>query len=136
MEAMPHVLLHGQVSQARLAELMRAANVFVLPSYYEGLPLVLVEAAASGCRVVATDLPGVRELADALGPWLDRVQVPRLERVDQPVADDLPDFVARLSRTLRDALCTEAPTQPPDLRRWTWRAVFRRVEDVWCDLLG
>ncbi len=42
----PHVVLHGMLDQPRLAELMRRCGVMVLPSFYEGVPLVLVEAAA------------------------------------------------------------------------------------------
>jgi len=40
----------------------RSANVVCLPSYREGLPKVLLEAAASGRAVVATDVPGCREV--------------------------------------------------------------------------
>ena len=41
---------------------LRAANLIVLPSYREGFPKVLLEAAASGRAVVATDVPGCREI--------------------------------------------------------------------------
>ena len=56
---MDNVVLHDQLDQPRLADLLRRSAVFVLPSFYEGLPLVLVEAAACGCRLVTTTLPGV-----------------------------------------------------------------------------
>jgi glycosyltransferase involved in cell wall biosynthesis len=42
-------------------DLMRAADAFVLSSVVEGLPLVLLEAAASGLPAAATDVGGVRE---------------------------------------------------------------------------
>lgn len=39
-----------------------ASHVVVLPSYGEGIPTVLLEAGASGRAIVATDIPGCREL--------------------------------------------------------------------------
>ena len=42
--------------------LLKAADVFVLPSRTEGLPNSLLEAMASPCAVVATDVPGCRDL--------------------------------------------------------------------------
>jgi len=45
-----------------MAEVLRRAHVVVLPSYREGLPKALVEAAATGRPIVATDVPGCREV--------------------------------------------------------------------------
>jgi glycosyltransferase involved in cell wall biosynthesis len=41
---------------------LAAADVFVLPSLYEGLPGALIEAMAAGLPCIATDIPGNRDL--------------------------------------------------------------------------
>jgi len=46
--------------------LLTAADVFLFPSRWEGLPGVVQEACLAGVPVIATDLPGVREIADRL----------------------------------------------------------------------
>ncbi len=45
--------------------LFAASSIVVLPSYREGLPKMLIEAAASGCAVVTTDAPGCRDAIEA-----------------------------------------------------------------------
>lgn len=46
----------------RIVEEYGRAHIAVLPSYREGLPKSLLEAAASGRPIVATDVPGCREI--------------------------------------------------------------------------
>jgi glycosyltransferase involved in cell wall biosynthesis len=48
--------------QDDMRRVLSAAHVVVLPSYREGLPKVLLEAAACARPIVATDVPGCREV--------------------------------------------------------------------------
>jgi len=56
------ISLTGALEPARVSEFYRSANVFVLPSFSEGVPVVLMEAMALECPVVATSVGGVPEL--------------------------------------------------------------------------
>lgn len=48
--------------RADMPATLAQANLVVLPSYREGLPKVLLEAAAAGRAIVASDVPGCREV--------------------------------------------------------------------------
>jgi len=61
------VKFHGLKSKQKVAEFMRNSNFFVLPSVWDNLPCVLIEAMASGLPIVATDVGGVREILDRSG---------------------------------------------------------------------
>lgn len=50
------------VPRAKTVDYYRAATIVCLPSYREGLPMALMEAAACGAPLVATDVPGCREV--------------------------------------------------------------------------
>jgi glycosyltransferase involved in cell wall biosynthesis len=56
------VVFVGEVTQQRLADLMAACRVFVLPSLSEGLGRAVVEAMACGAPVIASRVGGVPEL--------------------------------------------------------------------------
>ena len=132
------VTVHGVLSHDLLGDLMRRSDIFVLPSFFEGLPLVLLEALACGCRIVTTDLPGARELFAEPHPHMVRmVELPGLETVDRPFAADVPLLEARLAEALEGSIADvmngvrldedsiRAVTEP-----FTWEKIFLRIEAV------
>jgi L-malate glycosyltransferase len=56
------VRFHGYLRRPVVAQMMRDADVFVLPSLWENMPCVLLEAMASGLPSVATRVGGVPEI--------------------------------------------------------------------------
>lgn len=56
-----HVLLHGAKSKKEILEYYQKADIFLLPSVAEALPVVIMEAMACEIPVIATDVGSVRE---------------------------------------------------------------------------
>ncbi|WP_209308317.1 glycosyltransferase [Sphingomonas corticis] len=65
-----HVVLLGWRSAAEIRAEIEGARAFVLSSFAEGLPVVLMEALALRCPVIATAVGGVGELVDRDCGWL------------------------------------------------------------------
>lgn len=118
----------GLVKQTRLAELFKQSDVFVLPSYFEGLGLVLIEAMASGLVPVTNRLPGIKE-------WIDSsiensnaiyVEMPEMELIDKPYDSELPAYIERLAKGIEEAFdkCINGFTQP-DTSRISWDEIAK-----------
>lgn len=140
------VTLLGALPQEELAEVFRSADLFVLPSFYEGLPLVVLESIACGCRVVVTDLPGMDTWLPAAldrSGLVERVPRPRLRGPDEPEPADLPGFTADLAAAITRQLqrCFRGEPLPSGricglLAAMTWEGVFRRVQEVYRQTLA
>jgi glycosyltransferase involved in cell wall biosynthesis len=101
-------------ARSDVPQLMRTADAFVLSSVVEGLPMVLLEAAASGLPCVATDVGGVRETGVAL-------VVP-------------PRDSAALAAAMRHVMDGKAP--PPMLsERFAMEAVTSQWEALYAELV-
>jgi glycosyltransferase involved in cell wall biosynthesis len=134
-------LLHGALPQREMARLMGMVHLFVLPSLFEGLPLVLLQALASGCRALVTDLPGLPpDLVAEAGPALKRVPLPPLAAVDRIRPEGEGPFRESLVRALRESvkLCLGGGPQQEIgvLRNYTWSAVFGRIEALYRTILS
>ncbi len=133
------VTVHGVLSQIQLAALMRICHVCILPSFYEGLPLVLLEALASGCRIVTTALPGCRELLEgAPADLVAFVDLPAMSAIDRPDPGDWDMLDALLGDALRNVVGRVAENPAPSLPEITaitgrakWDLVFSRIEKAY-----
>ena len=55
-----HVIFHGYIENGpKLFDFYRNSDVFVLPSFSEGLPRVLYEAAGNGCTIITTPVNSI-----------------------------------------------------------------------------
>ena len=116
----------GRLETHELVRAYQNADIFVLPSFFEGLPLVVVEALACGCRVVVSDLPGIR-------PWLEGhvpdapvvfVRPPRMRTADDPYPEELGPFSERIACAIGEAAHL-APFEG-DMHSLTWEGLTAR----------
>lgn len=109
------VTFHGAV--ARPQEALRRIDLLVLPSAAEGFGLVLIEAMAAGVPVVATDVPGIRDVVrhGQTGLLVPPASPPALAEAIRAVLER-PD--------LRDELVRRARADVTE--RFAWPAVLPR----------
>lgn len=136
------VTVHGAVSQENLAKLMKKSHVFVLPSFFEGLPLVLLEALSSGCRIICSDLPGCRELLEQGGEDIvDFIKLPEMRNVDTPAPDQINAYSKRIAESLTkmaDRVMAHPQPATGQVQKitdsYSWPSVFKRVEKTYRDV--
>ncbi len=108
------------VSRAEMPELYARHDLFVFPSLFEGLPIVLLEAMASGMAIVTTETCGMKDVVEdgysglLVKPADTGDLVAALERL---IAS--PDLAARLGEAARDSA-----------KRYSWARVGEQLEKV------
>jgi glycosyltransferase involved in cell wall biosynthesis len=108
-------------------DILAAADIFVLPSLWEGLPIGLLEAMAMGKAVIATDVDGTREVVQ---DGRNGLLIP---------AGDIPALTAALiglggneaKRNKLRAAARETVREQYDAEQMT-----RKIERVYCDVLA
>ena len=132
--AVPEATVNGWVDEGLLQwlghvddmpALLRSVDVAVLPSYREGLPKGLIEAAACGLPLVTTDVPGCREV---VADGIDGLRVPVRDAAALAAAiarlHDDPALASRLGAAARARALAEFDEQIVIARTL---AVYREV---------
>lgn len=89
-----HVTITGYLDGAGVRERIVASRAMVLPSFAEGLPVVIMEALALRTPVIASQIAGTPELVDASCGWL--IPAGSVERLADAMAEVLATDPARL----------------------------------------
>lgn len=118
----------GKLPQGKLAQELNQSDIFVLPSFFEGLPLVIIEAMACGLRVVCTDLPGIQNWLSTNIPNSGAVFVtpPEMQNADEPVLESLPAFEKRLAESILEVQHHEKPNQE-NVKKVSWDGLCSRL---------
>jgi len=105
----------------KLAEIYQAADVYVLPSYREGLPLTLFEAYASGLPVVASPVNGIPyEMEDGVNGFF--VEYGDIENLKKKILKVLND------RELSDRFSKNNREKAKD---FSWDKILERTKKVY-----
>ncbi len=133
--AVPDAILRGWVEEGlvdwlghvdEMPELFRSVDAVVLPSYREGLPKGLIEAAACGLALVTTDVPGCREVVtDGVDGLLVPVKDARALAGAIARLQDDPGLCRRLGAAAREKAFAE----------FDERIVIRRTIEVYDELV-
>ena len=117
------VRLCGECDRERAIELLSSCRVLVLPSRWEGHPLALIEAMHLGVPVVASDIPGNREIVvDGQTGYLVPV-------------DDASAYAKRLTCLLKDVPLRQRMTADAQRRAAREYAVDRLL-DAYLEVYG
>jgi glycosyltransferase involved in cell wall biosynthesis len=125
----PRVITPGFVYGDRLHSLYAHAAAFVLPSLLEGLPLVLLEAAAHGAPIVVSDIaPHLEVLGEQDRPGR------RLARAGDPVS-----LADAIRRAIQDPVTERegaSAVRDEVLGAYSWPAVAAQLEDVYAEAVA
>lgn len=126
----------GKVKQSKLAEIFRNTHIFVLPSFYEGLPLVVIEALACGANVVTTNLPGLKQY---LGKEINSskkityVDLPPIKSIDKPSEKYITNFEENLkdaiSNNLESIISENTRNTLIDMESKSWNGLANRINE-------
>lgn len=104
----------GFIEDVDRPALYQAASLFVMPSLYEGFGIPILEAMLSGCPVVASDIPVLRETGGKAALYVN------------------PEKVADMALAIEKAL-TDYPYSSEDMRknvdRFSWQDNVMRIID-------
>lgn len=136
--------IHNVIDQKALGAHMKTCDIFVLPSYYEGLGLIAIEALACRMRLVTSELDGLMELLGEevlASDVVEVVKLPQLYNTDQPHKLEIDEYVQGLEAALeKQVLAVREERAFPDavyeqIKRFAWSEIIESEYRVMLDVI-
>lgn len=110
----------GYIDDADRPALYQAASLFVMPSLYEGFGIPVLEAMLSGCPVVASDIPVLRETGGNAALYANPNDSNDMAKVIQKALSDFPYSSEKMKK---------------NVERFSWQDNVKRIIDKTEELL-
>lgn len=123
----------GKLSQDKLSQLYISSHIFVLPSFYEGLPLTMLEALGSGCLVIGATWNGVEEWVKGKVPKarIEFVELPAMISPGVPVEEGLPVYEKNLQKAIEEMIQQVVNGEKQcDGTELTWGCVAKNILEI------
>lgn len=119
----------GKLTPNEVAKRYKASDVFILPSFFDAIPLVVIEALACGMKVVVTNLAGVPEFFAENAPKANirYVKLPTLKNIDEPVKEELPAFEEELAEKIREGIEDNSEIDVACVKNLSWENILKKV---------
>ncbi|WP_343348539.1 glycosyltransferase family 4 protein [Terrisporobacter petrolearius] len=130
------VNFNGRLNHIELAELFNKSHIFILPSYYEGLPIVVLEALSCGCKVIVSQING---LEDFIGDEINNsdnilyLPMPRMINCTTPLKDDLPKFEENIAKSIEKliSMIRKDEKRPViNMANKTWDGLGKKIDKI------
>lgn len=116
----------GLVQNREVPSILRSADIFLLPSLYEGLPLSLLEAMACGLPIISTPVSIVPEI---IAEWKNGIMVPF--KSPEKIADAILTLINNSNMRL------ECSTQSSKAAResHSWTLIAKKYEKLYHEII-
>lgn len=104
----------GKLTTAEMARWMAEAAVFAAPARYEPFGMGILEAALSGCALILSDIPSLRELWDGAATFVNPDDLAGLRRAIRMLSE-MPQLAASDGRKARERALTYSSERMGDL---------------------
>jgi glycosyltransferase involved in cell wall biosynthesis len=141
-----NVVWLGKLTQEQLAEKFKESHLFVLPSFFEGLPLVVFESLACGCAAIVTELPDIstyfdKELID--NEVIKFIPMPKLKSIDEPHEHEVENFILSLRKAIESYAASFFNNKFPDTTKFlkyisehSFEKLFKKIFKIYMRVLN